>query len=171
MNKQSLQQPVDGCGEAGSRTLQVRICCSISCVVCSLLSCEEVAVVKGDRLLSGEVRSVTTALKVVEEVQEEVQEIRDKWEGEEEEGNGGLRVEEIRSSCDDYEMTRTSETWATMWCAIMTTRTWLLDYAHMGTRLHSRDVHVRCVESALGLGGHVVIGVVLGFTTQTLYQV
>ena len=33
----------------------------------------------------------------------------------------------------------------------------------MGSRLHSRvDVHVSCVEGALGLGGHVVIGVVLG---------
>ena len=25
-------------------------------------------------------------------------------------GDGGLKVEEIRSSCDDHEMTRTSET-------------------------------------------------------------
>ena len=43
----------------------------------------------------------------------------------------------------------------------------------MGSRVHhSRvDVHVLCVEGALGLGGHVVIGVVLGFTTQTQYQV
>ena len=39
--------------------------------------CEEVGVVKGVHLLSGEVRSVTTALKVVEEVQEEVQEKKD----------------------------------------------------------------------------------------------
>ena len=32
----------------------------------------------------------------------------------------------------------------------------------MGSRVHhSRvEVHVRCVEGALGLGGHVVIGVV-----------
>ena len=37
----------------------------------------------------------------------------------------------------------------------------------MELRLHSRvGVHVRCVGSALGLGGHVVIGVVLGVTTQ-----
>ena len=58
-----------------------------------------------------------------------------------------------------------------MWFANMTTRPLLLDYAHMGLRVHSRvDVHVRCVESALGLGGHVVIGVVLGFTTQKQYQ-
>ena len=33
------------------------------------------------------------------------------------------------------------------------------------------NVHVRCVEGALGLGGHVVSGVVLSFTTQTQYQV
>ena len=39
--------------------------------------CEEVGVVKRLHLLSGEVRSVTTALKVVEEVQEEVQEVKD----------------------------------------------------------------------------------------------
>ena len=42
-----------------------------------LITCEEVGVVKEVHLLSGEVRSVTTALKVVEEVQEEVQEIKD----------------------------------------------------------------------------------------------
>ena len=75
--------------------------------------CEEVGVVEGVHLLSGEVRRIATALKVVEEVQEEVQEIKDEWEDEEVEGNGGLKVEEIRSSCDDHEMTRTSETWAT----------------------------------------------------------
>ena len=86
--------------------------------------------------------------------------------------NGGLKVEEIRSYCNDHEMTRTSETWATMWCAIMTTRTWILDYAHMGSRVHhSRvEVHVRCMEGALGLGVPVVIGVVLDFTTQTQYN-
>ena len=39
--------------------------------------CEEVGFVSRVHLLSGEVRSVTTALKVVEEVQEEVQEIED----------------------------------------------------------------------------------------------
>ena len=38
------------------------------------------------------------------------QEFKDEWEDEEVEGNGGLMVEEIRSSCDDHEMTRTSET-------------------------------------------------------------
>ena len=33
VNRQSLRLPVDGCGGAGSRTLQVRTCCSISCLV------------------------------------------------------------------------------------------------------------------------------------------
>ena len=42
-----------------------------------LITCEQVGVVKGVHVLSGEARSVTTALKVVEEVQEEVQEIKD----------------------------------------------------------------------------------------------
>ena len=45
--------------------------------VVGLMTCEEVGVVKGVHLLSGEVRSVTTALKVVEGVQEEVQEVED----------------------------------------------------------------------------------------------
>ena len=40
--------------------------------------------------------------------------------------------------------------------------TW--DHACINLR---EDVHVRCVEGALGDGGHVVIGVVLGFPTQT----
>ena len=75
-----------------------------------LITCVEVGVVKGVHLLSGEVRSVATALKVVEEVQEEVQEVKDEWKDQEVEGNGGLKVEQIRSSCDDHEMTRTSET-------------------------------------------------------------
>ena len=75
-----------------------------------LITCEEVGVVKRVHLLSSEVRRGATALKVVEEVQEEVQEVKDEWEDEEVEGNGGLKVEEIRSSCDDHEKTRTSET-------------------------------------------------------------
>ena len=42
----------------------------------------------------------------------------------------------------------------------------------MESRLHARvNVHVLGVEVALGLDGLVVIGVVLGFTTQTQYQV
>ena len=42
-----------------------------------LSKCEEVGFVSRVHLLSGEVRSVTTALKVVEEVQEEEHEIKD----------------------------------------------------------------------------------------------
>ena len=46
-------------------------------VVFGLITCEEVRFVSRVHLLSSEVRSVPTALKVVEEVQEEVQEIDD----------------------------------------------------------------------------------------------
>ena len=46
-------------------------------VVLGLITCEEVGFVSRVHLLSGEVRSVTTALKVVEEMQEKVQEIED----------------------------------------------------------------------------------------------
>ena len=87
-------------------------------VVFRLIICEEDEVVRRVHLFSGKVRRVATALKVVEEVQEEVQEVKDEWEDEKGKGNGGLKVEEIRSSCDDHEMTRTSETWVTMWCAL-----------------------------------------------------
>ena len=61
-------------------------------VVLGLVTCEEVGFVSRVHLLSGEVPSVTTALKVVEEVQEEVQEIEEEvgW-------NGELKVEEKRS--------------------------------------------------------------------------
>ena len=75
-----------------------------------LLTCEEVGVVKRVHLLSSEVRRVATALKVVEEVQEEVQGVKDEWKDEEVEGNGALKAEEIRSSSGDHEMTHTSET-------------------------------------------------------------
>ena len=45
-------------------------------------------------------------------------------------------------------------------------RTW--DYACINSRV---EVHVRCVEGALGLGGHVVIGVVrLVAETQRMRQ-
>ena len=44
--------------------------CLHEVVVLGLITCEEVGFVKRVHLLSGEVRSVTTALKVVEEVQE-----------------------------------------------------------------------------------------------------
>ena len=39
--------------------------------------------------------------------------------------------------------------------------------ANKRTALSRVSIHVRCVEGVLGLGGHVVIGVVLGVTTQT----
>ena len=41
---------------------------------------------------------LATALKVVEEVQKEVQENKDEWEDEEVEENGGLEVKQKRSS-------------------------------------------------------------------------
>ena len=48
-----------------------------------LITFDEVGVVKRVHLLSGEVRRVATALMVVEEVQEEVQDVEDEWEDEE----------------------------------------------------------------------------------------
>ena len=48
------------------------------------------------------------------------------------------------------------------------------DQTDKGTKhmlMSSVEFHVLCVEVGLDLGGHVVIGVVLGFTTQTQYQV
>ena len=45
--------------------------------VLGLITCEEVGVDKRVHLLSGEVRRVATALKVVKEVQEEMQEVKD----------------------------------------------------------------------------------------------
>ena len=39
----------------------------------------------------------------MEEVQEEVQEVEDEWGDEEVGWNGGLKVEEKRSSCDGHE--------------------------------------------------------------------
>ena len=59
---------------------------------------KEVGLVKRVHTLFGGVHRLATALKEVEEVREEVQEIRDEWEDEEVEENGGLKVEEIRSS-------------------------------------------------------------------------
>ena len=61
-----------------------------------------------------------------------------------------------------------------MWCANHDDKNLTTGLcAHGITRTFTSrvNVHVRCVEGALGLGGHVVIGVVLGFTTQTQYQV
>ena len=48
--------------------------------------------------LFGGVHKLAAALKEVEEVREEVQEIEDEWEDQEDEENGGLQVEEKRSS-------------------------------------------------------------------------
>ena len=59
-----------------------------------LITCEEVGVVKRVHLLSGDVRGVATALTVVEEVLEEVREVKDEWDDEEVKENGGLKVEE-----------------------------------------------------------------------------
>ena len=61
------------------------------------LFCGEVGLVITLHLLFGEVRSVTTVLKVVEEKQEGLQEIEGEWEEEEVVWNGELKVEERRS--------------------------------------------------------------------------
>ena len=53
---------------------------------------------RGREAFFGGVHRLATALKEVEEVREEVQEIKDEWEDEEVEENGGLKVEENRSS-------------------------------------------------------------------------
>ena len=67
--------------------------------------CEEVGVLKRVHTLLGGVHRLATALNEVGEVQEEAQEIKDEWEDEEVEGNGGLKVEgEPHTSCMD-EMT------------------------------------------------------------------
>ena len=140
-------------------------------VVLGFITCEEVGFITRVYLLSGEVRSVTTALEVVEEMQEEMQEIED----EEEVGwNGELKVEEWRS-LHAWMTWDTRTTWAlSLEPRDVVCRSWRLepDYWTMRTSDHecinSRvQVHVCCVEGALGLGGNVVVGVVLGFTTQT----
>ena len=83
-----------------------------------LITCEEVGVVKGVHLLSGDVRSVSTALKLVEEVQEEVQEVEDEWGDEEDEENGGLKVEEKHTSCMGTSDAHKMNLSHLMWCAI-----------------------------------------------------
>ena len=67
-------------------------------VVIGLITCGEVGVVNRVHTLFGGVHRLATALKEVEEVQEGMQEIKDEWEDQEDEGNGGLKVEEKRSS-------------------------------------------------------------------------
>ena len=59
---------------------------------------EGVGLVKRVHTLFGGLHRLATALKEVEEVREELQEIKDEWEDEEDEENGGLTVEEKRSS-------------------------------------------------------------------------
>ena len=63
------------------------------------------------------------------------------------------------TACMD-DMRRARNLSLAMWCGrpepdFWTLRTW--DHACVNSRV---EVHVRCVEGALGLGGHVVIGVV-----------
>ena len=53
------------------------LCVGLDVSLLEVVICEEVGVVKGVHLLSGEVRSVATALMVVEELQEEVQDVKD----------------------------------------------------------------------------------------------
>ena len=88
-------------GEGGGRGqglcvgLDVRL---LEVVGVGLITCEGVGVVKRVHTLLGGVHRLATALKEVEAVREEVQEIKDEWEDEEVEENGGLKVEEKRSS-------------------------------------------------------------------------
>ena len=70
-----------------------------------LIICDAVGVVKRVHILFGGVHRLAAALKRVEEVQKKVQLIKDEWEDEEVERNGGLKVEgEPHTSCMD-EMT------------------------------------------------------------------
>ena len=62
------------------------------------VGCEGVRLVKRVHNLFGGVHKLATALKEVEEVREEVQETKDKCGDQEDEENGGLEVEEKRSS-------------------------------------------------------------------------
>ena len=58
-----------------------------------------------------------------------------------------------------------------MWCAIKCDENGKRQ-TDKGTKhmlMSSVEFHVLCVEVGLDLGCHVVIGVVLGFTTQTQY--
>ena len=80
-------------GGGGGQGLCVGLDLSLFEVVgAGLKTCEEVGVVKRVHTLFGGVHKLATALNVVEEVQEEVQEIQ------EDEEVGALKVEEMRSS-------------------------------------------------------------------------
>ena len=122
---------------------------------------EEVGFVSRVHLLFGGVRSVTTPLKVVEEVQEGLQEIEDEW-GEEEVGwNGELKVEERRPL-------RAWMTWETRATHDVVCKSWRPepDYWTFRTWDRACDIHVLRFMCAvwkvlcMGLGGHVVIAVV-----------
>ena len=78
--------------------------------------------------------------------------------------NGGLKVEGETLITRVDEMTCATPLSHAVQCVIMTTRTSLTNKRIAHSRV---SVHVRCVEGVLGLGGHVVIGAVLGLTTQT----
>ena len=85
--------------------------------------CEGVGVVKRVYTLFGGVHRLTTALKEVEEVREEVQEIKDEWEDEEVQVNGGLKVEgETLITCVD-KMTCATPLSHAVQCESWTTRT------------------------------------------------
>ena len=63
-----------------------------------LITCVGVGVVKRVHTFFGGVHRLATALKEVEEMREEVQELNDEWEDEEVEENGGFKVEGKHSS-------------------------------------------------------------------------
>ena len=126
------------------------------------LFCGEVGLVTTLHLLFGEVRSVTTVLKVVEEEQEGLQGIEREGEEEEVGWNGELKVEEWHSL-------HAWMTWDTRTTRALSQdvvcRSWqpLLDYAHTGSRVHQFTLlkFMCAVWKVLkGLDGHVVIGVV-----------
>ena len=72
-----LEEPLLGELWAGQRLCEGLDISLHEVVGLGLVTCEEVGLIIRLDLLSGGVRSVTTVLKVVEEVQQEVQEIED----------------------------------------------------------------------------------------------
>ena len=93
-------------GGGGGQRLCVGLDVSLLEVVgVGLITCEGVGLVKRVQTLFGGVHRLATALKEVEEVQEEVQEIRDEWEDEEVKDNGDQGRRETLITCVD-EMTR-----------------------------------------------------------------
>ena len=90
----------DNCMPFGFLDCQIYVQCELqvkmfySIVFKSSRVCGEVGLIIRLHLLFGEVRSVTTALKVVEEVQQGLQEMKRELEEEEVGWNGELKVEE-----------------------------------------------------------------------------